>query len=116
MSSAVGIDLGSSRTVIGAVVRGGVEIITNEASYRETKNYVGYGKAERLLGDQAASKFAKNYKNTASFFTRVLGIDFNSPEFRKEKKHIFAKMVKGEKDMACYKVKHHGQDLLLNPI
>jgi heat shock 70kDa protein 4 len=116
MSSAVGIDLGSSRTVIGAVVRGGVEIIANESSTRETANYVGYGEVERLLGDAAYSKFAKNYKNTANNFTRILAIDFNSPEYRKEKKHIFGKMIKGEKDMACYQVKHQNKELDVNPI
>lgn len=116
MSTAIGIDLGSSRTVIGAIVRGGVEIIANESSTRETANFVGYGDAERALGDAAFVKFAKNYKNTANFFTRVLAIDFNTPEFKKEKKHIFAKMVQGEKDMACYQVRHHKQDLVVNPI
>jgi molecular chaperone DnaK (HSP70) len=53
MSTAIGIDLGSSRTVIGAIVRGGVEIIANESSTRETANFVGYGDAERALGDGA---------------------------------------------------------------
>lgn len=116
MSSAVGIDLGSNRTVIGAVVRGGVEIIANESSYRETKNCVGYGKVERLLGDQAAAKFAKNYKDTAALFTRMLGIDFSSQEFKKEKKHLFSKMVAGDKNMASYKVKHQGEVLIVNPV
>jgi molecular chaperone DnaK (HSP70) len=36
--SAIGIDLGSLVSVIAVVQKGGVEIIANEASYRETSN------------------------------------------------------------------------------
>ena len=40
---AIGVDLGSSAIVIGAVMRGGVEVITNECNYRATPNLVTYG-------------------------------------------------------------------------
>lgn len=41
--SAVGIDIGSSRFVIGVAKKGGVEIVVNEASYRQTPALVLYG-------------------------------------------------------------------------
>ena len=39
---AVGIDFGSSRSVVGIAKKGGVDIIMNETSNRETPNIVGY--------------------------------------------------------------------------
>jgi len=47
---AVGIDIGSNRVVIAVVKKGGVEVISNEANYRETSCLVSFGK-ERQMGD-----------------------------------------------------------------
>lgn len=114
--SAIGVDIGSSRTVIAAVVRGGVDILLNESSYRSTRNMVGYGTTERLLGDLAFAKLMRNYKNTPAFFTRLLNLEFGSEEYQRERKHLFTKMVKGDMDLACYKVKYQGKNLILNPV
>lgn len=40
---AVGIDFGSSRSVMAVAKKGGVDVLANEASLRETRNIVGYG-------------------------------------------------------------------------
>ena len=50
MIGAFGIDLGSSRAVFGAATRGGVNILANEGSHRETGNYVGYSEKQRFIG------------------------------------------------------------------
>lgn len=52
ISCAIGVDLGSSRFVISAIKHGGVEIITNNANYRQTPNLVVYGKL-RITGETA---------------------------------------------------------------
>ncbi len=39
---AIGIDFGSQRSVIAVAKKGGVEVIANEASHRETANYIGF--------------------------------------------------------------------------
>lgn len=39
----IGIDIGANTTKIAAVQRGAIEIITNEANFRETPSIVGYG-------------------------------------------------------------------------
>jgi molecular chaperone DnaK (HSP70) len=43
--------MGSLRSVIAVAKRGGVEVITNEASNRETANVIGFGPAERFIGE-----------------------------------------------------------------
>jgi molecular chaperone DnaK (HSP70) len=58
---AVGIDLGSWRSVIAVAKRGGVEIITNEANFRETPSVVGYGPNERFIGEAGNVKVSNHY-------------------------------------------------------
>lgn len=52
-TGAIGIDFGSSRSVISVAKRGGVDVIANEASLRETRNIVGYGPISRYSGEAA---------------------------------------------------------------
>ena len=73
-ASAIGVDMGSQRSVIAVASRGGVDIICNEGSHRETPNIISYGEQERYLGPAGLAKFKSNYKNTVSFFNRFLGM------------------------------------------
>jgi len=57
---AVGIDMGSWRSVIAVAKRGGVEVITNEANFRETPSVVGYGPNERFIGEGGNVKVPLN--------------------------------------------------------
>lgn len=46
----IGIDLGSYKSKIAVAKRGGVQIITNDANFRETPCVIGFGPAERNIG------------------------------------------------------------------
>jgi len=48
---AIGIDFGSSLSVIAVAQRGGVQTIANEGSNRETPNVVVYNNNERYIGE-----------------------------------------------------------------
>ena len=54
--AAIGIDLGSYVSCVAVAKRGGIEIITNEANFRETPTLVGYGPGERLIGEAGNAK------------------------------------------------------------
>jgi molecular chaperone DnaK (HSP70) len=60
----IGIDFGSSRSVIAVAKKGGVDIIINESSNRETHNIVSFGERERFQGEQGYVKWKSNPKNT----------------------------------------------------
>jgi len=87
-AGAVGIDLGSQRSVIAVAKKGGVDVIDNEASYRETRNIVSYGNHERFMGDLAVQQFKSNFKNTVTFFNRLLGISSSYPLLKEETQWI----------------------------
>lgn len=113
--SAIGIDLGSLVSVIAVVQKGGVEIICNESSYRETSNTVGYGAAERLLGEMAKAKMKSNFKNTIGFFSRFLNLDMSSPELPYERKHVFCKIVPGHDNKVAFQVDYQGEQIVVTP-
>lgn len=50
-SGSVGIDLGGSTAKIAVAKKGGVEVIVNDASHRETPIVVGFGEHERFIGE-----------------------------------------------------------------
>jgi molecular chaperone DnaK (HSP70) len=108
VSAPIGIDLGSWTSKIAVAKRGGVEIITNEANFRETPCVVGYGPAERNIGEAGSIKMKSNFKDTVSYPARFLGLNPEHPWLRAEKKFCPAKCVTKDGRIA-FEVKYQGQ-------
>jgi molecular chaperone DnaK (HSP70) len=49
---------------MAAAKKGGVTVICDETTKRFTPNMVGFGNAERLIGQTAFGKITRNFKNT----------------------------------------------------
>ena len=97
---AVGIDFGSLHTCIAVAKRGGVEIIANEGSHRETQNIVGFGQNERFIGEQGYIQFKSNFKNTVHYFTRFLDVKPSTPYLSQEKKFLTTNLVEMDQKLA----------------
>ena len=82
VTAPVGIDLGSLTSKIAVAKRGGVEVITNEANFRETPCVVGYGPAERQLGESGNIKLKSNFRDSVTFPSRFLGLRQDYPFLR----------------------------------
>jgi len=80
--SVVGIDFGNSSITIAAAQRGGVDVLANEASNRQTPNMVGFGERERFMGEAAMTQYTRNLQNTVSNIKLLLGRKFNEPEIQ----------------------------------
>lgn len=104
----IGVDLGGSNSVIAAAKRGGVEVITNEASHRETQVVVGFGEKERYIGEQAYVQLKSNFKNSVVFPTRFLGVTPNSPFLNDEKKWLYNTLVTTEDNKLAFEVTSQG--------
>ena len=63
-TAVVGIDIGTSDSIIAYVGKAMVDIVQNEVSQRKTPTMVGFNDRERLLGDAAATVAKSNVKNT----------------------------------------------------
>lgn len=75
----IGIDIGACTTKIAAVDKGAVDIITNQANFRETPTIVGYGEGERKIGEIGSIKLKSNFKNSIISPNRYLGLNANHP-------------------------------------
>lgn len=87
----IGIDLGSYKSKIAVAKRGGVQIITNDANFRETPCVVGFGPAERNVGEAGLIKMKSNFRDTIVAPQRFVGLGVNYPHLRAETRHCPAK-------------------------
>ena len=73
-AGALGLDAGSLNSVIAIARRGGVDIIANEASRRQTPSLVGFDERQRLVGESAAGQRGRNPSNFVEDLRSLLGL------------------------------------------
>jgi molecular chaperone DnaK len=99
MSHVIGIDLGTTNSVVAAMEGGKPVVIPNQEGNRTTASVVGFSKAgERLVGQVAKRQAVTNPEKTVSSVKRFMGRRFD--EVSEEIKTIPYKVVKGENDSA----------------
>jgi len=87
MSYAIGIDLGTTYSVVGVWQNDRVEIIANEHGNRTTPSYVAFTDSDRLIGDAAKNQAAQNPKNTVFDAKRLIGRKFTESSVQSDMKH-----------------------------
>lgn len=95
---AIGIDLGTTYSVVGVFRDGKVEIITNEHGNRTTPSCVAFTpEGERLVGESAKSQAASNAQRTVFDAKRLIGRKFSDTEVQDDMKHWPFQVVENEK-------------------
>ena len=78
MGKVVGIDLGTTNSVVGVVEAGRPIVIANTEGTRTTPSIVGFTKeTELVIGDQARRQLVLNPKNTFFNLKRFIGMDWD---------------------------------------
>ena len=97
MSKIIGIDLGTTNSVVSVMEGGQPVVIPNQEGGRTTPSVVGFAKSgERLVGQVAKRQAVTNAENTVYSIKRFMGRRFN--EVGEEMKLVPYKVVKGDSD------------------
>ncbi|MDP2277809.1 MAG: molecular chaperone DnaK, partial [Nitrospirota bacterium] len=94
MAKAIGIDLGTTNSVVAVVQGGESVVIPNQEGMRTTTSVVAFTeKGERLVGQIAKRQSITNPENTISSIKRLMGRKYNTPEVEHAKKRLPYKIV-----------------------
>jgi molecular chaperone DnaK len=100
MAKVIGIDLGTTNSVVAVMEGGEPKVIANEEGGRTTPSVVGFTKSgERLVGQVAKRQAITNPENTVYSVKRFMGRRFNE--------------VSDELKMVPYKVKASGDNVVI---
>jgi L1 cell adhesion molecule like protein len=84
---ALGLDLGTTYSVIAFWENDRVEIIPTDSGNRTLPSCVAFTDTERLIGDGAKNQAAQNPKNTVFDAKRLIGRRFDDPVIQSDIKH-----------------------------
>jgi molecular chaperone DnaK len=96
MAKAVGIDLGTTNSVVATMEGGEAVVIPNSEGGRTTPSVVAFTKGERLVGQLARRQAAVNPENTIYSIKRFMGRRY--AEVEEERKIVPYKVVAGKDD------------------
>jgi molecular chaperone DnaK len=109
MSRVVGIDLGTTNSVVAVMEGGEPKVLINAEGSRITPSVVAFtDKGERLVGQIARRQAITNPENTIYAVKRLIGRRFSDPEVQKDVKICSYKIVEASNGDAC--VRAQGKD------
>jgi heat shock protein 4 len=82
--SVVGMDFGNMSLLIAQTSKGGVDVILNDASMRQTATTMSFQGKQRFFGDAAAAMARSNVRNTISCMKLLVGRKYNDPDVQEE--------------------------------
>ena len=107
MAKAVGIDLGTTNSVVAVMEGGKPTVIINSEGNRLTPSVVGFTKSgERLVGQLAKRQAVLNPENTIYSAKRFIGRRYS--EVKEELKNVPYKVVPGTYTLAVESPRHSG--------
>merc|ERR1712093_752005 len=106
---AVGIDLGTTYSCVGAWKNNQVEIIANDQGTRTTPSYVAFTDSERLIGNAAKNQVSMNPLNTVFDAKRLIGRNYDDPDVQKDMKHWPFTVKKGPSGKPMIQVQYKGE-------
>ena len=94
MGKVIGIDLGTTNSVVAIMQAGEPTIISNQEGTRTTPSVVAFTeKGERLVGQVAKRQAITNPENTIFSIKRLMGRRYDSPEAKTAQKRLPYKIV-----------------------
>ncbi|RNF06068.1 putative heat shock protein [Trypanosoma conorhini] len=95
--SVFGVDFGNLNSTVAITRRGGVDIVTNEVSKRETTTIVSFVDNERFIGEQGVDRYVRNAQNTVFLLKRFVGMRMDDPSLATERRFLTCQ-IQGDKN------------------
>lgn len=111
----VGIDLGTTYSVVGVWQNGEVVIIPNEMGNRITPSVVAFTDTERLVGDGAKNQVAENPSNTIYTIKRLIGRKYSDATVQADKKLLSFNVVADKEGNPRVQVTYKGEKKTYTP-
>ncbi|KAL4450109.1 hypothetical protein ABPG77_010778 [Micractinium sp. CCAP 211/92] len=105
-AACAGFDIGDSTSCIAVARRGGVDVLLNKESKRETPSVVTFTSKQRMMGTDAVGAMSTNPKNTISQLKRLLGKKFSDPQVQQDLTYFPFKVVEGPNGECLYEVQY----------
>lgn len=106
MAKVIGIDLGTTNSVVAVMEGGEPKVLTNAEGSRITPSVVAFTESgERLVGQIARRQAITNPENTIFSIKRLIGRRFDDPEVRKAAKVLPYKIVKADNGDAWVEIR-----------
>lgn len=111
MAKIVGIDLGTTNSVVAVMEGGEPAVIPNAEGGRTTPSVVAFTKSnERLVGQAAKRQAVVNSENTIFSIKRLMGRRYDDPEVRKAREVLPYEIAKGSANDARVHVPQTGKE------
>jgi len=113
---AIGIDLGTTYSVVGVYQHGRVEIIANDQGNRITPSWVGFDpkSGDRFVGDAAKNQASLNPENTVFDAKRLIGRTFDDKQLQKDIA-TYPFKITNEKNKPYFQVTYNNEEKKFAP-
>ena len=101
----IGIDLGTTNSVVAVMENGQPKVIVNAEGMTTTPSIVGFTDGDRLVGILAKRQAVTNPENTVFSIKRLIGRKADSKETTNAKKHLPYKIVSADNGDAWVEIK-----------
>ena len=110
----VGIDLGNESCFVAVARAGGIEVIINDYSQRDTPSCVAFTSKNRLMGTSAKNQIITNINSTVFAFKRLIGLRFEDPLVAEEQKYLPYTLVQTSDGEVGFRVWHLGNETVFS--
>ncbi len=104
MSKVIGIDLGTTNSVVAVMEGGTPKVIVNAEGHLTTPSVVAFNGDERLVGTPAKRQGVTNPENTLFSVKRLIGRKFNDSAIKKAQELLPYKIIKSDNNDAWVEV------------
>ncbi|GET87850.1 heat shock protein, putative [Leishmania tarentolae] len=113
--SVFGVDFGNLNSTVAITRYGGVDIVTNEVSKRETTTIVSFLDDERFIGEQGLDRYVRNAQNTVFLLKRLIGMRMDDPQLSRERKFLTCDIVGDDNGRLMFSVNYCGEETHFYP-